>query len=101
MSRRRTPRPAAGAFREALRDAAPQTGLAALQGAWAEAVGAQLAAVAQPVSERQGAVVVECADAVWAQELELMQEALLERLRAALGESAPRSLRFRVGSVGR
>jgi predicted nucleic acid-binding Zn ribbon protein len=42
---------------------------------------------------------VECADAVWAQELDLMQETLLERLREELGEQAPRGLRFRVDSA--
>ena len=37
-----------------------------------------------------------CSDSVWAQELDLMQEQLLERLRERLGERAPQSLRFRV-----
>ena len=99
MSRRRAPRPAVGAFQTALRRAAPRTGLAALQAAWPGAVGEQLAAVARPVSERAGTVFVDCADAVWAQELELMQEALLERLRGELGELSPRALRFRVNSA--
>ena len=98
MSRRRAPRPAAGAFRAALDRVAPKTPLAAVQAAWSEAVGEQLAAVATPVSERDGTVTVECADAVWAQELDLMQQALLERLRDAVGERAPRELRFRVNS---
>jgi predicted nucleic acid-binding Zn ribbon protein len=98
MSRRRAPRPAAPAFQAALRQAAPQTPLAALQAAWASAVGEQLAAVAQPVSERAGTVTVECAEAVWVQELDLMQETLLERLRAELGDRAPEALRFRLAS---
>jgi predicted nucleic acid-binding Zn ribbon protein len=67
-----------------------------VQAAWAGAVGEQLAAVATPVSERDGTLTIECADAVWAQELDLMQAALLERLRGAVGEQAPRALRFRV-----
>ncbi|HET7416718.1 MAG TPA: DUF721 domain-containing protein [Solirubrobacterales bacterium] len=98
MSRRRAPRPAAGAFQAALQKAAPQTPLAAAQAAWATALGEQLAAVATPVSERDGTLTVECADAVWAQELDLMQETLLQRLREALGERAPQALRFRVNS---
>jgi predicted nucleic acid-binding Zn ribbon protein len=98
MSRRRAPRPAAGAFQAALQRVAPQTPLAAVQAAWANAVGEQLAARATPVSERGGTVTVECADAVWAQELDLMQEALLERLRGELGEQAPEALRFRIKS---
>ena len=97
MSRRRAPRPASGALRAALDRAAPKTPLAAIQAGWAEAVGESVAAAARPVSERAGTVVVECDDPVWAEELELMQEQLLERLERALGDQAPRSLRFRAG----
>jgi predicted nucleic acid-binding Zn ribbon protein len=99
MSRRRAPRPAAGAFQTALRQAAPQTPLAIGRAAWASAVGERLAAVATPASERDGTLTVECADAVWAQELDLMQETLLESLRGAVGEKAPQALRFRVNSA--
>lgn len=96
MTHRRAPRPASGAFRAAREIAAPQTPLAAVQGAWAEVVGEHLAAAATPVSERAGTLTVECAEAVWMQELDLMQEQLLERLRDELGDSAPRALRFRL-----
>lgn len=99
MRRRRTPRPAAEALHAALQQAAPKTPLAAVQAGWAKAVGEQLAAVATPVSERDGTLTIECADAVWAEELDLMQESLLERLGAAIGERAPRALRFRVNSA--
>ena len=98
MSRRRSPRPATSALRAALRQAAPKTPLAALQAAWEDTVGEQIAAVASPVSERAGEVTIGCRDSVWAQELDLMQEQLLERLSDRLGEQAPRSLRFRVES---
>jgi predicted nucleic acid-binding Zn ribbon protein len=101
VSRRRSPRPATAAFREALDRAAPKTPLAALQAAWAEAVGERVAAVASPVSERGGEAVVSCSDSVWAQELDLMQGQLLERLRERLGEQAPRALRFRVEDGGK
>ena len=66
-----------------------------MQSAWAEVVGERIAAVASPVSERDGEVTVSCSDSVWAQELDLMQGQLLERLRGKLGERAPKSLRFR------
>ncbi len=99
MTRRRAPRPAAGALRAALDRAAPKTPLAAVQAAWSEAVGERIAAVAQPVSERGGTVVVHCADPVWADELELMQEQLLGRIRDRLGDAAPQTLRFRAGDV--
>jgi predicted nucleic acid-binding Zn ribbon protein len=98
VSRRRAPRPAAGAFKAALRQVAPKTPLATIQAAWASAVGEQLAAVATPVSERDGTLTIECADAVWTQELDLMQETLLARLREAVGDQAPRALRFRLNS---
>ncbi|MGV1048346.1 MAG: DUF721 domain-containing protein [Solirubrobacterales bacterium] len=96
MTRRRAPRQASAAIRAARDLAAPRTGLAAVQASWGAIVGAQLAAVATPVSERAGTLTVECADSVWAQELDLMQEQLLERLRAELGERAPKALRFRL-----
>jgi predicted nucleic acid-binding Zn ribbon protein len=96
VSRRRAPRPAASALRAALHGAAPKTRLAAVQAAWAETVGERVAGAAQPVSEREATVVVECSDPVWAQELDLMQAELLERLSERLGEQAPQSLRFSV-----
>ena len=98
MSRRRAPRPASAALRAARDRAAPRTGLAAAQAAWRGTVGEQLAAVAEPVSERGGTLTIECADTVWAQELDLMQEQLLGRLQEELGEQAPSTLRFRVNS---
>jgi predicted nucleic acid-binding Zn ribbon protein len=96
MSRRRAPRQAAVAFRAALDRAAPRTGLAAVQASWLAAVGERVAAVTTPVAERAGTLTVECSDAVWAQELNLMQEQLLEQLRQQLGEQAPSALRFRL-----
>jgi len=98
VSRRRAPRQASSAIRAARDRAAPRTGLAAVQAAWNGAVGEQLAAVAAPVSERAGTLTIECADTVWAQELDLMQGQLLERLREELGERAPSGLKFRVNS---
>ncbi len=95
MTRRRAPRLAGDAIRAARDRAAPKTPLAALQAAWAVAVGERIAAVAQPVSERDGAVVIDCSDAVWAQELDLMQGQLIGRLREQMGEGAPSTLRFR------
>jgi predicted nucleic acid-binding Zn ribbon protein len=59
-------------------------------------VGERVAAVAAPVSERAGTLTVECADGVWAQELDLMQGQLLQRLREELGDRAPEALRFRL-----
>lgn len=99
MTRRRAPRPAATGLRAALERAAPKTPLASAQAAWAEVVGERIAAVAEPVSERDGALLIECSDPVWAQELDLMQDDLLARLRERIGEAAPASLRFRAKDV--
>ena len=96
MTRRRAPREAGEAFRVARDIAAPKTGLASVQAAWSQAVGAQIAEVASPISERAGTLTVETSNAMWAQELDLMQTQLLERLREALGEGAPKALKFRV-----
>ena len=96
MTHRRAPRPASAALAAALEQVAPKTRLAAVQAAWAATVGERIAAVARPLSERAGTVVVGCSDPVWAQELDLMQERLLDRLRERLGEQAPKALRFRV-----
>ncbi len=75
VTRRRAPRQAAAAFRAARELVAPKTGLAVVQGPGRARSGPQLAAVASPVSERAGTLTVEVTDSVWAQELDLMQEA--------------------------
>jgi predicted nucleic acid-binding Zn ribbon protein len=96
VSHRRAPRPAVTALRTALERAAPKTPLAKLQSAWPGVVGERVAAAADPVSERERRVTVVCRDSVWAQELDLMQDQLLQGLRDRLGDDAPKALRFRV-----
>lgn len=76
--------------------AAPTTLLGAVQGVWADAVGAAVAAESEPVSERSGLVTISCSSGVWAQELELLGPELLERLRGAL-EDDPGAARALVG----
>jgi predicted nucleic acid-binding Zn ribbon protein len=99
VTRRRAPSPAEKAFRAARSAAAPVTPLAAVQDAWSEIVGDGISAVAEPVAERGGTVFVACRDAVWAQELDLLQADLIARLRQRLGPLAPGALRFRVEGV--
>jgi predicted nucleic acid-binding Zn ribbon protein len=77
--------PALGAVRARTE---PKTLLGAVQGAWSAAAGAAVAAEADPVSERDGVVTIACRSATWAQELDLLQDQLLDRLRQALSESA-------------
>jgi predicted nucleic acid-binding Zn ribbon protein len=65
-----------------------------VQSVWTEVVGERLAAVAQPVSERDGAVTVVCVDTVWTEELNMMGSQLERALQERLGIAAPTSLRF-------
>ena len=83
---RRTPRPVGRALHDALAPIAPATPLAAVQGVWEEAVGERVAAEATPVSERDGVVTVACRSATWAQELDLLGEQMLTKLRERLPE---------------
>jgi predicted nucleic acid-binding Zn ribbon protein len=88
---RRSPRRAALAFGRVRDELAPDTLLAEVQQAWREAVGAGIALEAQPTRERGGVVTVSCSASVWAQELDLMAPAIIERLNQ----------RLRSGSVSR
>ena len=92
---RREPRRIGEALAAVRRQAAPQTPLAAVQLAWAGAVGEKVAGVAEPVSERGGRVTVACKNAVWAQELDLMSEVVAAKLNEVLGRPAVTRLRAR------
>ena len=91
--RRREPRPLGHAISALADRLAPQTLLAEVQRVWPAAVGEAIAAQAEPTGERDGVLVVTCASAVWAQELDLMGPELVERLNALLGAARVRSLR--------
>ena len=90
--RRRSPRPVGAALDSVTAALAPATLLAEVQRAWPAAAGA-FAAEATPVAERGGVVTVACPSAVWAQELDLLSERVLERLTAELGRPAVTRLR--------
>lgn len=99
-----SPRPPGGprSLGDALRGVrgalAPATLLGAVQEAWPAAAGDLVAAQADPVAEREGVVTVACRSATWAQELDLMQTELLERLREEVAgggfEGGLQGLRF-------
>jgi predicted nucleic acid-binding Zn ribbon protein len=91
--RRRGLAPISGALDQLTGRLAPATLLAEVQRAWPEAAGDTFAQHGEPWSERDGEVVVACAEAVWAQELDLMSELVVERLNEALGRPAVRRLR--------
>ena len=68
--------------------------------AWPDTVGASIARNAWPSRvARDGTLHVAASSAAWAFELTHLAPALLERLRARLGDGAPRALRFAVGPV--
>jgi len=81
---RRSPRQAALAFDRVRGELAPDTLLAEVQGAWRDAVGPAIALEAQPTRERGGVLTVSCSASVWAQELDLMAPAIIERLNQRL-----------------
>jgi predicted nucleic acid-binding Zn ribbon protein len=80
------PHPLASALEAVRAEVAPLTLLAGVQDAWAEVAGATVAGQADPVAERDGVVTVACRSATWAQELDLMQGELLDRLRSRLAD---------------
>ncbi len=94
MSERRGPRKLGGALSRVAAQRAPQTLLAEVQAAWPAACGPAIAAKAEPVAERDGLVTIACAGGAWAQELEMMGDALLPRIAAGVGEGRVRRLRF-------
>ncbi len=81
---RRSPRTLNLAMDQVRDELAPQTLLAEVQRVWPEAVGQAIATDARPTAERSGTLTVSCSAAVWAQELDLMAPAILERLNQRL-----------------
>jgi predicted nucleic acid-binding Zn ribbon protein len=96
--RRLAPRLLSAALEDVVRDAAPATLLARVQGVWMDVAGPGLADAATPASEREGVLTVACESSVWAQELELLGPDLLKRLESRLGGRHVTKLRFVVGS---
>ena len=88
---RAAPRPLTTALQELAGALAPASKLARVQEVWEGAVGPAIAAAARPTAERDGVLTVTCEAAVWAQELDLMADALIPRLNAALGGEASTS----------
>ena len=83
--------------RSGSRDAVP---LAELTSVWPEVVGDAVARNAWPLRiGRDGTLHVAAASATWAHELDLLQETILEGLRARLADSAPTRLRLAAGPI--
>ncbi|MGH2924846.1 MAG: DciA family protein, partial [Solirubrobacterales bacterium] len=84
VSPRSSPRPLGAALRGVRGRSEPKTLLAAVQGIWTRAAGDAVASQADPVAERAGTVTVACRSATWAQELDLLQVELHERVNEEL-----------------
>ena len=91
--RRREFRPVSAALEAITARMAPATLLAEIQMVWADAAGEAFAAAAQPASERDGVLTVHCVSSVWAQELDLMSERVIDGLNERLGRPAVSRLR--------
>ena len=81
---RRSPRHLALPLDQIRDDLEPQSLLAEVQRAWRDTVGPAIALEAAPTGERGGVVTISCSASVWAQELDLMSPAIVERLNRAL-----------------
>ena len=96
--RRAGPRPVGVALDRLTATLAPATLLAEVQRAWPQAAGEAFARATQPDGEREGVITVACASAVWAQELDLLSERVLERLNRELRGERVTRLRARTGA---
>src|SRR5262245_6088136 len=81
----------AGAF------ASPERRLAVLRGAWAQAVGARLAALTEPSHVQGNMLVVRVPDDRWRRALHRLSRVVLARLHRAAGSLAPQRLGFTLG----
>jgi predicted nucleic acid-binding Zn ribbon protein len=97
MRHRRSPRSMETALALLADELAPETLLAEVQRVWPQVVGPSIAAQAQPTAERGGVVTVSCSASVWAQELDLMSVAIIERVNGALRSGAITRLRCVAG----
>ena len=99
--RRGAPRPVGAALDGLTAALAPATLLAEVQRVWPRVAGERFARAAEPVAERDGVITVACESAVWAQELDLLSERVLERLAAELGRPAVTRLRAQARPASR
>ena len=83
-----------------LADLGPGSAMVDIVRVWPGAVGDVVARHAWPARiARDGTLHVATSSSTWSLELTLLQHMMLERLRAALGDSAPTRLRFAPGLV--
>ena len=94
------PRPLGDDVRRELARFGPAGDMAEIVAAWPAAVGSPIAANAWPARvARDGTLHVTTSSSTWAFEHSQLESQVLARLRGALGERAPRSLRFALGRL--
>lgn len=64
---------------------------------WPDAVGAEIAKHAKPLSFRDGALIVSVANSSWMQHLQYLKEEIRERLNLAHGTEIVKDIRFKIG----
>ena len=80
----RSPRLLSGSLGTLAKQLTPDTVLGEIQRTWPDAVGAAIAQHAKPAAERAGVLTLSCESSVWAQELDLMSESILEQVNGVL-----------------
>ena len=96
--RRAAPRPVATALERLTADIVPATLIAEVLRVWPEAAGEAFAAACTPTSAGKGELRVSCQSAVWAQELDLFSERVLERLNDLLDGERVERMRVKTGA---
>ena len=71
----------------------------AVEPAWPRAVGPELARHTRAAKLHAGVLTVEARSTVWLNEVSLLKESLLEKLRAELPAATIREVRFRLGGA--
>ena len=94
-SHRSAPRHLSIPLQEFAGEIAPATTLVMVQTVWERAAGSKIAAAARPIKEHDGVLTVLCTAAVWAQEVDLMADQLVDRVNEALGSPLVRELHCR------
>jgi len=89
------PEPVGRALDQLKRMIAPETPLAEAQAVWAAVVGDRIAGVTEVAEEVDGVLYVDCREAVWSQELTLMEPRIRDNLDSAMKSPGPREIRFR------
>ena len=97
--RRAAPRPVATALERLTADIVPAALIAEVLRVWPEAAGEAFAAACTPTSAGKGELRVSCQSAVWAQELDLFSERVLERLNDLLDGERVERMRVKTGAA--